>query len=536
MCACGLSNEQPSAQNLETNEVEKDPAEPQEPETPEPEITEPEITESSSTVSLPEIIPDVVDELTEDVKVAVEIPKEAQHEGKSFFDSMKDKNRLDMMYSVHTSASKVVMPRFCTCCMKPTTKYEHSEEVSAYTSRSSGYETTTRTRSISFPLCSECVAHRQAIINKKRIVNCISIAAGFILMIVFTALNILNHTWMFPILVSLATYCTLGFLIKLNPLDAQHSAREQSATMSFISFDSDYVNFTFSNWAFAELFAVSNNTKTVEVRKRNHVKEDRLLRAMKRPIANGVFVLCMTLLVMFITFMFIGGRSSSSSAVPPAPTVRPPATPATEIQPDESQNEVNVIPGTGGTVQVDEETFFAFIPDQTGFWALYTTDNGGDDPYLTVLDPDGEVVGIDDDSGEDLNAFLIIYLVEGIEYQIRAGFFGDVSYGYQMTIEKSYLPSIPSIGGVARVTEATAFLFTPSNTGTWVFGTSHNENHDPMLGIYDVHRNLIKEDDDSGDELNALITIDLEAGVVYIVVVRFFMADTGSCLLTVTKA
>jgi len=77
---------------------------------------------------------------------------------------------------------------------------------------------------------------------------------------------------------------------------------------------------------------------------------------------------------------------------------------------------------------VSRPTKFSFIPNITGYWVLETSNNIGD-PLLQILDASGQILFEDDDSGDGLNAFLKVYLVEGVEYTIHATFFaGGGSY------------------------------------------------------------------------------------------------------------
>ena len=73
--------------------------------------------------------------------------------------------------------------------------------------------------------------------------------------------------------------------------------------------------------------------------------------------------------------------------------------------------------------RVVRETEFAFTPNHTGYWVIYTFNRAGaTDPYLWLLDADGNIIAQDDD-GEGLNALIKIYLEAGIELTIRAGYF-----------------------------------------------------------------------------------------------------------------
>jgi len=74
--------------------------------------------------------------------------------------------------------------------------------------------------------------------------------------------------------------------------------------------------------------------------------------------------------------------------------------------------------------RITRETEFAFTPETTGYWLIYTTNpTGATDPMLWLHDEKGTVVAHDDDGGNGLNAMIKMRLQAGHSYTIRAGFF-----------------------------------------------------------------------------------------------------------------
>jgi len=84
-----------------------------------------------------------------------------------------------------------------------------------------------------------------------------------------------------------------------------------------------------------------------------------------------------------------------------------------------------------------------------------------------------------------------------------------------------------------EITNTTEFIFTPDVTGYWVFRTSDNENYDPRLWLRNMYGVLIAEDDDSGGDLNALMTVHLVGGVDYLLEAGFWRGNTGQYMLSV---
>jgi len=94
---------------------------------------------------------------------------------------------------------------------------------------------------------------------------------------------------------------------------------------------------------------------------------------------------------------------------------------------------------------------------------------------------------------------------------------------------------IPAGGGILSVDSDTIFWFIPDSSGSWEFLTSDNGESDPFIVIFDSDGNIIAEDDDSGDGLNAHVTVDLEEGLTYIVFALCLNDSTDGFLMSVTK-
>jgi len=201
---------------------------------------------------------------------------------------------------------------------------------------------------------------------------------------------------------------------------------------------------------------------------------------------------------------------------------------ANYLKPDRTIN------GNGGVYEVSGATVFEFTPDRTDFWLIYTSDDNDSDPYLILYDSDGMIICEDDDGAEKGNALLTALIEEDKTYYISAAFYGYGTGNFKLTVELCKV--IPSSTRDVKVTGTTAFLFTPNKAGTWVFQTSGNGEHDPVMSIRDNKGNIIAEDDDNGEGSNASISIELEEREIYYVCVYFFRDDgTGNCDLSVFR-
>ena len=194
-----------------------------------------------------------------------------------------------------------------------------------------------------------------------------------------------------------------------------------------------------------------------------------------------------------------------------------------------------LIPPDGGIIEVWETTFFSFAPDRDGIWVFYTTNSGSDDPYLSISYFDGGLIMEDDDglSESTYDALLIVYLESGQAYSVYAGFWdGDAGY-FELVVKPP--ERIPDNGGTIQVSFPQGFEFRPDQSGTWEFRTSNNGVFDPYLVLADEDGIILYTDNDGGDDLNSLLTVDLIAGEVYNILASFIGSDPGTYTLTVTR-
>ena len=191
---------------------------------------------------------------------------------------------------------------------------------------------------------------------------------------------------------------------------------------------------------------------------------------------------------------------------------------------------------SGGKARVEGETAYSFTPNRTGIWLFATSDNGGSDPYLVLYNTQWELIAEDDDSAGNFNAMLVVNLEAGETYVIEAGYYdnGGSDSGGSYTLTASAPPELPSDGGEIRVRSDSIYVFTPSKTGTWEFSTSSTGNNDPVVYIIEDNlEDVVGHDDDSGEGWDALLSVLLNAGELYVVYVEF-INDNGSTTLHIS--
>ena len=186
------------------------------------------------------------------------------------------------------------------------------------------------------------------------------------------------------------------------------------------------------------------------------------------------------------------------------------------------------IPSGGGEMRVNGSTGYVFTPNEPGMWEFVTSNCGSDDPFLSLFDTNGFDVAYDDDGGEGYNARIVEDLSMQTYYLYATGYDGtDANYVLTVAPASEAPPiEIPPGGGSARIDGDTICLFTPNQSGVWTISTSNSGSADPAVALYDVYRNFIAGDDDSGGGYDAYFTVTLNEGVNYVIDVMFYSGST----------
>ncbi|MDR0272397.1 MAG: hypothetical protein LBI27_03670 [Clostridiales bacterium] len=194
---------------------------------------------------------------------------------------------------------------------------------------------------------------------------------------------------------------------------------------------------------------------------------------------------------------------------------------------------LTVMNATSDTMQVNGEMSFLFTPAETGLWSFETSNNGGNDPMLWLYDMAGQMVNLDDDSGNGLNANLRARVNAGTEYLIRVGYYNYTGDEGSCTLNIAQIPVTEISGeGEYTVKSDNYFSFIPNETGFWTFSTGFNRSYDPHLWLYDDF-GIIAEDDDGNGDLNSRLIIPLEAGQLYYLHAGFYTGENGKYALNV---
>jgi hypothetical protein len=238
-------------------------------------------------------LPDFAERIGEDADTLSRLKTEQDEEEREEKEALR-RNRMDKQYSVTLNADRLIVPPFCTCCMKPT---DTTENISTSASHQSGNRKTTRTVSMNMPICADCLAHRKKAKNRKWLVVLIAaaIAIGSVPIFNITTGFQSDAFWILPFVVAAIAYLLLGLIMKLPPLSASHSTMQQSVWLGSIGMSGNTTTYTFTNWRYAKLFANSNHVSMTESKRRNRAKARAYIKSIDHPIG-----------VLFLAFVFTG--------------------------------------------------------------------------------------------------------------------------------------------------------------------------------------------------------------------------------------
>ena len=97
------------------------------------------------------------------------------------------------------------------------------------------------------------------------------------------------------------------------------------------------------------------------------------------------------------------------------------------------------------------------------------------------------------------------------------------------------VPDVPADAVISADKQMAYFTFTPEQTGVYMFSADSTE--DTRGYLYDENMNELTSDDDSGEDLNFLVSYELVAGATYIFGARYYDSSlSGSFTVLLTKS
>jgi len=162
------------------------------------------------------------------------------------------------------------------------------------------------------------------------------------------------------------------------------------------------------------------------------------------------------------------------------------------------------------------------------------------DPFLIVVDSAGNIVGSDDDSGNDTDAMLRLPLARG-DYQIFVGSYGTSAGGFALSVETDHLPELAlrqSIHGELGPRASDMYRFVAERDMDILIdveksvGKAGTAELDPKVTLRSLSGAEIGSDDDSGEDNNARLSLHVTRRA-YAVVVSGYGRAGGGYTITV---
>jgi hypothetical protein len=185
-----------------------------------------------------------------------------------------------------------------------------------------------------------------------------------------------------------------------------------------------------------------------------------------------------------------------------------------------AQTELRLDTWVSGNLSAGEQRY-SVRASQAGTLVVET--RGSTDTYLEALDASNNSIAQDDDSGEDYNARLELFVQAGRTYQIVVhDYYGEGPYQIRATQRPVPQPAElrldTDVSGNLSEGQDQWFRVRASQNGNLTVETMGNL--DTFIEAYDDSFNLIDTDDDSGNRYNARLRLSAENGKSYIFKVK----------------
>ena len=280
-----------------------------------------EYSNFNASFKLIQTLREIFSELTEFAEIIANDEKQiikARKEKKLFQKNLEANRQANKRYTVSIRSERFVIPKFCTCCMKPT---RETEGLSYTTTYLKGQKQATRSISLDLPLCEECLKHRSKYNSLLALICTFSIIIGFAFSTVFWLAKFSYFlSFLFGACASIVAYFCISAVWKTKPLAHEHARRGNSAEISasFSFYDNGFggnspslssIEFTFYNYEYACSFRNANKdiaSYVVEETEINTARSTSVLQANEHPVLSmfkmlGVFAFFAALIGSVIT-------------------------------------------------------------------------------------------------------------------------------------------------------------------------------------------------------------------------------------------
>lgn len=193
-------------------------------------------------------------------------------------------------------------------------------------------------------------------------------------------------------------------------------------------------------------------------------------------------------------------------------------------------------------VPAGEESYVFFTPKENGYYTYYSASDK--DVVGMVVNATTDAILIeDDDSGEDSNFSMTVFLKAGETYLLKAHFWNSDNSGkvpvyvVPVVADTEGLPVLQLGEGAEAILDGSStyayFAFTADKDGYYAFYSSSDQD------TYGIVENLVGEeldsDDDGGEDLNFRAVCYLNAGETCKLAAKFLSDSTGSFMVYVEE-
>ena len=192
------------------------------------------------------------------------------------------------------------------------------------------------------------------------------------------------------------------------------------------------------------------------------------------------------------------------------------------------------------TLRAREDHWYSVRAPGSGFVVVETI--GNIDTFLEVYSDAYVLLTTNDDGGDDTNARAEVFVESGKTYYFKLrGYSSDISGSYRIMASFETVPEDTerntdrSRAAALRLGEAIPVFLRTANESRWyryqmsgsaVLIVQTRGDTDTIMILYDSNGNVITEDDDSGEDYNAMISERLNAGT-YFIEIKQYSGEMG---------
>jgi len=199
--------------------------------------------------------------------------------------------------------------------------------------------------------------------------------------------------------------------------------------------------------------------------------------------------------------------------------------------------QLNIGASRSGNITRGSEHWYSVRPAQNCIIVVQTTSDI--DTYLEAYDTEYNLITEDDDSGEDLNAKIEIFARAGVNYLFKLrGYDSNITGRFNITAAQKPLPTPArlNVGTTlsGNITEGGEYWYSITATRAGILVVETSGDTDTYMDAYNDSYVWLSSDDDSGEGLNARVSIYADANHTYFFKVRGYSEyETGAYRISV---